>query len=208
MNPSNKSHSSIGGGFYAVVSNLALAAVYFCAAKFGLSLAFLNASVSAVWPPSGIALAILLVSGFRLWPGVFLGAFLANLQTQGTLATSLGVATGNTLEALLGAWLVRRFANGLKAFDQPRDIFRFALLAAVFSTTASATLGVTSLRLGGFIPREQYGAIWFTWWLGDMVGALTVTPLLIAWMTQPMRQILPRRLLEAAGLLLVVALVR
>src|SRR5437867_4272066 len=94
-----------------------LAAVYFCAGVLGLSLAFVNASVSAVWPPTGLALAALLLWGFRLWPGVFVGAFLVNITTQGSVSTTLGIATGNTLEAVLGAWLVGRFAGGLKVFD-------------------------------------------------------------------------------------------
>src|SRR3989442_8037341 len=104
-------------------SILALAAFYFCAGKFGLSLAFVHASASAVWPPTGIALAALLLWGYRLWPGIFLGAFLVNITTQGSLATTLGVAAGNTLESLIGAWLVCRFAGGLKAFGQAKNIF-------------------------------------------------------------------------------------
>src|SRR6266516_5571527 len=91
---------------------LALAAIYFCAGKLGLLLAFVNASVSPVWPPTGIALAALLMWGYRLWPGIFLGAFLVNFTTAGTPVADLGIAAGNTLEALLGAWLVNRYANG------------------------------------------------------------------------------------------------
>src|ERR1043166_5877596 len=91
---------------------LIFAAIYVCSGVFGLSFAFLNRSASAVWPPTGLALAVLLRWGPRLWPGVFMGAFLVNIMTQGSLATSLGIAIGNTLEALSGAWLVCRFANG------------------------------------------------------------------------------------------------
>mgnify|MGYP000246811738 CR=1 FL=1 len=89
-----------------------LAAVYFCAGKLGLKLAFLNQSATAVWPPTGIALAAVLLWGYRVWPGIWLGAFLVNLTTAGTVLTSLGIAGGNTLEPLLGAWLVERFAHG------------------------------------------------------------------------------------------------
>jgi integral membrane sensor domain MASE1 len=113
--------------YYTLAAILALAAVYFGAAKFGLSLAVVNASATAVWPPTGIALAVLLLWGYRLWPGIFLGAFLVNLTTQGTWATTLGIATGNTLEALLGVWLVNQFANGRQAFEKARDIFKFIM---------------------------------------------------------------------------------
>ena len=186
---------------------LVLAAVYFGAAKFGLSLAFVNASATAIWPPTGIALAALLLWGYRLWPGILLGAFLANITTQGTLLTSLGIATGNTLEALLGVWLVNQLANGRHAFEQARDIFKFILLAALVSTALSATFGATSLSLGGFARWNNYVPIWTTWWLGDALSALIVTPLIVIWSTAPFLQWNRRRLLEAAaifaGLLLV-----
>jgi integral membrane sensor domain MASE1 len=122
----------------------ALTAVYFVSGKLGLTLAYFNASASAVWPASGIALAALLVFGYRVWPGVFLGAFLVNITTAGSVATSLGIATGNTLEALVGAYLVNRFANGRHAFDRAQDVFRFAFLAGMSSTAVSATFGLTS----------------------------------------------------------------
>ena len=109
-----------------IIGILVLAAVYYAAGKFGLSLiAFLNRNASAVWPPSGIALAALLLLGQRLWPGVFLGAFLVNVTTQGSLLTSLGIAAGNTLEAVMAAALTCRFAGGLKAFDRTDRALKF-----------------------------------------------------------------------------------
>src|SRR5258708_33524747 len=127
-----------------------LAAVYFIAAKLGLKLAFLHVSATPVWPPTGIALAACLALGFRVWPGGFAGAFLANLTTAGSALTSLGIATGNTLEGAVGAWLVRRLAGGLRSFYRPQDVFQFAALAGLVGTTVSATFGVTSLSLGGY----------------------------------------------------------
>ncbi|PYI99815.1 MAG: two-component hybrid sensor and regulator, partial [Verrucomicrobia bacterium] len=186
---------------------LALAAVYFCAGKFGLSLASLNASASAVWPPSGIALAAVLLGGYRLWPGILLGAFLVNITTQGSVITTGGVAVGNTLEAVSAAWLVHRFAGGLKAFERARNIFKFVLLAAMLSPMLSATFGVTSLCLGHFARWHQYSAIWLTWWLGDMVSDLTIAPLLLVCLARPFIQSTPKRIPEEAGLLLTVALV-
>src|SRR5213596_4229177 len=89
---------------------------YFIAGKFGLLLASLHASASPVWPPTGIALASLLLLGYRAWPAIFVGAFLVNLTTAGNVATSLGIAAGNALEAIAGAWLVERYAGGRRAF--------------------------------------------------------------------------------------------
>src|SRR5213592_532040 len=186
---------------------LAFAAVYFCAAKFGLSLALVNPSASAIWPPTGLALAATLLWGYRLWPGIFLGAFLVNFATPGNPATDLCIAVGNTMEALLGAWLVNRFAHGAKAFDRARDIFRFVLLAAMVSTALSASVGVTSVCLWREARWEQYPAIWFTWWVGDVIGDLIVAPLLLIWLRRPWLPLRPARVKEMAGVLLAVVLV-
>ena len=158
----------------------ALALIYFIAGKLALRLAFLHASASPVWPPAGIALAALLVLGFRVWPAIFVGAFLVNLTTLGNILTSLGIASGNTLEALCGAWLVNRFAGGARVFGRPQDVFKFAL-AALVSTTVSPTFGVSSLAVGGFAQWSSYWPIWLTWWLGDASGVLVIAPLLLLW---------------------------
>ncbi len=157
-----------------------LTLVYFVAGYFSLKLAIVNPSASPVWPPAGIALAALLVFGSRLWPAIFIGAFLVNVTHAGNVFTSLGIAGGNTLEALAGAWLVNRFAGGTQVFERPQNVFKFALAAAV-STMISPLLGVTSLALGGFAPWANYGPVWTTWWLGDASGMLVVTPLLLLW---------------------------
>src|SRR5438093_3564502 len=123
-----------------------LAIIYFVAGKLGLMLASLHASASPVWPPAGIALAALLLLGYRVWPAIFVGAFLVNVTTGGNVATSFAIATGNSLEALAGAWLINRFADGTAAFARPQGVFKFALAAAI-STIISPALGVTSLAL-------------------------------------------------------------
>ena len=179
-----------------------LAAVYLLAAKLGLMLAFVHASATAVWPPTGIALAAFLVFGYRVWPGIFVGAFLAHIATAGSIATSLGIAAGNTLEGVTGAYLVTKFAGGTRAFDRPQDVFRFALLAGVISTMVSPTVGLASLVLGGFADWGDCGAIWLTWWLGDAVGALKVTPLFVLWLMNPRVRWRREQMIEAACLLL------
>ena len=154
--------------------------VYFIVGKFGLMLASFHASASPVFPSAGIALAALLVLGYRVWPGIFIGAFLVNATNAGDVATSLAIATGNTLEALAGAWLVIRFARGKNFCGRPQDVFKFALVAAT-STIVSASFGVTSLVLTGFADWRHYGEIWLTWWLGDATGDLVFTPLVVLW---------------------------
>ena len=175
--------------------------VYFIAGKLGLSLAFLYASASPVWPPAGIALAVLLLLGYRIWPAIFVGAFLVNAMTAGNAATSLAIAVGNTLEAVCGAWLVNRFADGTSVFDRPQGVFKFALAAAV-STVVSPVFGVTSLALGGFADWTNYGAIWLTWWLGDTTGDLLIAPLIILWSVASKRRWNRSQAVEVGVLLL------
>lgn len=163
----------------AIIASLLI--VYFLAGKLGLRLAFNNPSATAVWAPTGIALAACLLIGYWVWPAIFLGAFLTNLLTAGSFATSISIAVGNTLEGVLGAYLINRFAGGRATFDHTRDVFKFAFLAAMISTAVSATSGVTSLAVAGFARWSDYGAVWLTWWLGDAAGDLIVAPLLILW---------------------------
>jgi len=191
---------SVVGKRLAIV--VAVSIVYLGAAKFGLALAFENASASPVWPPTGIALAAVVLFGPYVWPGIWLGAFLANMTNAGTIATSISIAAGNTLEALVGCYLINRFANGRRVFNRPQDVFKFVALAALGSSSVSATVGVTSLALAGFADWSAYGSIWFTWWIGDAVGALIIAPLLILWSPVPPLRWSHPRMFEAVFLLL------
>ena len=165
----------------------ALTIVYYVAAKLGLHLAFLHPSATPVWPPTGIAFAALLLLGSWIWPAIFMGAFLVNLTTAGSVGTSLGIAAGNTLEGLLGYFLLTRVAGGREVFTHVNGIFLFVGLAALASTMVSATVGVTSLAIGGYVDWNSYGTVWSTWWLGDATGALLVTPVIILWALPPHR---------------------
>src|SRR3954453_9597137 len=184
---------------------VALAAVYYGAAKLGLSLAFATPSVTAVWPPTGIALAALVLWDYRLWPGVALGAFLANSWAGVRVYVVLGITAGNTLEALVGAYLLRRFAGFRPSLERVRDVIALAVLGGGVSTTISATVGVTSLIVGGEISAAGSGSVWRTWWLGDMGGDLVVAAALMVAVTHwPFRRA-PGRPLEALGIGLVIA---
>src|ERR1043166_6833639 len=180
---------------------LVLIFIYFVAGKLGLRFASFHASASPVWPPAGIALAAMLLLGYRVWPAIFVGAFLVNATTMGNIATSFGIAAGNTLEAICGAWMVNRFAGGTRVFDRAQDVFIFSL-AAIVSTLLSPTLGVTSLALGGYADWAKYGPIWTTWWLGDAAGDLIVAPLVLLWAIGSTRVWSRRDVIEVSVLLL------
>src|SRR2546429_3243386 len=182
-----------------------LSVFYFIAGKLGLMLASLHASASPVWPPAGIALAALLLLGYRAWPAIFIGAFLVNVTTAGNVATSFAIATGNTLEALVGAWLVNRFAGGTNVFDRLQGVFKFALAAGI-SAIISPAFGVTSLGVAGFADWADDGAIWLTWWLGDVTGDLVFTPLVLLWSVASKRRWNKKEAAEVGALLLLLVL--
>ncbi len=123
----------------------------------------------------------MLLFGYRLWPAVLVGSFIVNLTTAGTIGTSGLIAAGNTLEAVVGVMLARRFAGGLGAFDLVPNIFQFTVFAAIPSTMISATVGVTSLAMAHFVPWSLYGQVWMTWWAGDLAGEMLVAPLIVIW---------------------------
>src|SRR5437870_10630871 len=125
-----------------------VAGLYFLAAKLGLSLSSLNASVSPVWPPTGVAIALVLWLGYRAVPGVLLGALLANyLLTDVAFLTAAGISMGNTLEAITAVYLVRRFAGSRNPFQRALDVLKFVVFAAILSTAVSATIGNLALCL-------------------------------------------------------------
>lgn len=158
-----------------------VALVYALAGKLGLSLAFVNASASAVWPPTGIAIAAVLILGRVALPGIFAGAFIVNATTTGATWSSLAIAVGNTLEAFVAMTLVQRFAGGASAFESPRGALRFMVLAGGVATAVSATVGVAALLAAGLVDAATAPTVWLTWWLGDMAGALVLAPPIVLW---------------------------
>jgi signal transduction histidine kinase len=162
-----------------------LSGVYWGAAALGLRLATVGSSVTLVWPPSGLALAALLLGGIRLWPGVLLGAFVANATTPGVpIAVAAAIATGNTLEAVLGAWLLRR-ARFDSAMARIRDVLLLVFLGAAASTLASATVGLLSLWGGTLLAPAGFARAFRTWWIGDGIGDLIFAAPLLAWGAAP-----------------------
>ena len=176
-----------------------MALAYFGAAKLGLALAFSTPNVTAIWPPAGIAIAALVLFGPRLWLGVALGAFLANVTTDVPLYTTAGITIGNTLEAVVGASLLRR-VGFRPSMRRLRDVFSLFLLSGVVSTAIAATIGVASLELGGEVS-DDLASVWRVWWLGDMGGVLLVAPFILVAVTQWPYRNLPGHPAEAAGLL-------
>ncbi len=189
-----------------VLKILSLAVIYHLAARVGLVMAYVQINVSPVWPPTGIALAALLIFGYNVWPGISLGVLLGSLLTGADLGIAVGITLGNTLEALVGAYLLKRFVHFHNALDRIQDVVGLGLVA-VFSTAISATIGTMTLLLAGRGQWSGLGGLWTTWWIGDLLGALVVAPLLLVWVSPPSFREHRRQYAEGAILLTLLVLV-
>ena len=174
-----------------------LAAAYYVVARFGLTWATVEESVTAIWPPSGLSLAVLLLFGWRLWPGIFVGALFANLDTSATFASAGAIAVGNTCEALAGVALLN-WSGFDKRLGRLSDVLRLILLGALGSPLLAATNGAVQLCLAGLAPWSQFSALWLAWWLGDGLSIMILTPLVLAW-AQPLAWPRPQQVAEAAA---------
>lgn len=195
------------GHFHTLMMVLGIAAAYYVTGRLGLLLAIPPGYATPVWPPSGIALGAILIGGYQGWPGVLLGSWLLNMApsfeaTNGmallksvALPTSIGL--GAAVQAVVGAYLVRRVVGFPNPLSRERDIGAFLGLGGPVSCLTNATVGVTSLLIAGKIPWAASFHNWWTWWIGDTIGVLIVTPLLLSWLAEP-RDIWRRRRLSVA----------
>ena len=169
---------------------LLVAAAYYGAAKLGQTLRY-TASVSAIWPPAGLGIAVLYLWGLRWWPGVLLAELVVNAELllgDGDLpiGSLLGQQTGNMVEIIVGALLLRRLIGPNAAMDRVEQII--GMLVAVGAATAiSATVGTASMVAGGVVDSSGAAEFWRTWWLADTSGGLVVLPLILAWAHDPAR---------------------
>lgn len=181
-----------------------LAVVYHLSARLGLRMAYVQINTSPVWPPSGIALAALLILGSGVWPGISLGVFIGSLITGAPFNVALGITIGNTLEALCGAYLLKLFFRFHNPMDRIQDVVGLAV-CSVFSTSIGTTIGTITLMITGNGDWRGFWGLWSTWWIGDLLGILVVAPLLLVWFSPPRFQLQKRQYVE--GFLLLVPLV-
>ncbi len=182
-----------------------LAAVYLAWAMLGIAAVGVSAPLAPAWSPAGIGLAALLLGGNRLWPGVALGALLAAVWGGVPLGAACTVALANTLEALLGTWLLRRVVGFQLSLERTRDIVGLVTLAAVFASAVGGTIGTTGLWLAGVISGAGWTASWWAWWLRCMMGKLVVTPLVLTWGVRGWSAFRPVRTAEGLGLTVALA---
>src|SRR5262249_16947297 len=161
------------------IAFLVVVAAYVGAARVGLELSVAHGVITPVWPPTGIALAALLLLGPRFWPAIALGAFIANATSgDASIPVAAAIAVGNTLEAVVAVSLLRR-VDFRSTFERAGDVLWFTVIAAFLCTAISATNGVTTLAIAGSSAASPYGSAWVLWWLGDAMGALLVAPAIL-----------------------------
>jgi PAS domain S-box-containing protein len=192
-----------------LVKVIVLAAAYYGAAKLAIWTTSSYGSASVIWPSAGIALAALLLWGYGYWPGIALGAALAAGTSDVGLSTTVAATVESTLEALLAAYLLRRFIGFRNALNRLKDVFSLVVLAALLSPMLSALLGAIGICLGEHVPWSEFGSVWLVWWLGDAIGILVVTPVLLTWL-DPAQPRPPRRQIAESilqlGLLTIIGL--
>ena len=170
-----------------IIAIALVATAYIVFAEIGFSLAYATKQVTAVWPPTGIAVACLLVFGYRIWPGVFLGAFVSNALSHEPLLTAAAIAVGNTMGPVVGVYLLRSIGRFDPALERVSDVVAFVLVASAAAMTVTATNGTLNLALSGIIPWSAFAPTWRLWWTGDAMGVLIFAPLILTWLTPTAR---------------------
>lgn len=175
--------------------NIAVCAAYVLSGIFGMNYAVLGGdTVTAVWPPSGIALAAVVIFGPRVLPATALGSIIVNWRLLGVaptplagLATAVVVGFGVALQVSIGRYFILRFSPSANIFGSTRGVMAFVFLGALLPCIINASIGATALTLAGLSDISGYPLLWLTWYLGDASGMLIFAPFIIIWLTQPLR---------------------
>lgn len=183
---------------------IGLAVVYVLTAEMGLRIEAIGGHATLVWPPAGISVAAILLAGYRVVPGVALGAFAVNVYAGAPIWLALAIACGNTLEACLGSYALRRLARFRTKLEGLYQVLGLVVFAALLSTLVAATIGSVGLRLASKVTSEGWAEAWRTWWVGDALGVLVVAPLLLTLPGTSLAAVPLRRWVEVVALIAVV----
>ena len=184
---------------------IVIATAYFGLAVSGLLVPWINPTATPLWPPTGLALALVLIRGYRIWPAILVGGFFSTAVDGGALSEAVCIALGTPIAALAGAWLINRWSHGRETFATPLGVAKFALMAFVPTAMISATMATVGLVLANDVGLVSPVATWTAWWLADASGTLIIAPVIVLWATKPSRAWSRWRLLETAGVIIVTA---
>ncbi|MBF0486560.1 MAG: CHASE domain-containing protein [Nitrospirae bacterium] len=169
-----------------------VAIVYFVTGRLGLNLAIPPGYATIVWLPSGIALAAVLVYGYRVLPGVWLGSFMTNVLTSFSMDAILGSVTlpaviglGASVQAFAGAYLVKRYIGYPNSLANEKDVIKFFLIIGPISCMVNSLIGPSSMLLLGLISVPNFPFTWWNWWVGDSIGGMIVTPIILIFKGEP-----------------------
>jgi integral membrane sensor domain MASE1 len=184
---------------------VAIATAYFGLAVSGLLIPWINPTATPLWPPTGLALALMLIRGYRIWPAILVGAFFSTVVGGGGLSEAGCIALGTPIAALAGAWLINRWSHGRETFATPLGVAKFALIAFAPTAMISATMAIVGLVLANDVGLASPVAKWTARWLADASGTLLIAPVIVLWATKPSRAWSRWSLLETAGVVIVTA---
>jgi PAS domain S-box-containing protein len=188
-----------------ILELFAIAGAYFGLAVSGLLIPWINSTATPLWPPTGLALALMLIRGYRIWPAIFVGGFFSTAVGGGALSEAACIALGTPTAALAGAWLIDRWSHGRETFATPLGVAKFALIAFAPTALISATVATAGLVLANDVGLASLIATWTVRWLADAGGTLIVTPVIVLWATKPSRAWSRWSPLETAGVIIVTA---
>ncbi|MGV7212466.1 MASE1 domain-containing protein [Bradyrhizobium sp. UFLA05-112] len=190
-----------------MVELLLVAAIYLGLAESALLLPTINPTATPLWPPTGFALALVLLRGYRIWPAILVGSVSPYLMTGRSLLESGSVGIGPLLAAFVGTWLIRRWSNGRQTFSSSSGIARFTIISFVPTTVMSSAIVVAGFILANTLNPSDSVVTWLTWWLADAVGTLVIAPVVVLWAMERLRSSSKWNLLESIAVSALVSII-
>src|SRR5260221_4009237 len=164
-----------------------VAASYIGLAESALLLPAINPAATPLWPPTGFALALVLLRGYRIWPAILVGSLSPYLMAGRSLLELGSVGIGTLLAAFAGTWLISRWSNGHQTFGVPSSIAKFAIISFAPTTMISSTIAMAGFILANKSSFSDSVVTWLTWWLADAAGTLAIDPVVVPWTIEPSR---------------------
>src|SRR2546425_5884246 len=184
-----------------------VAASYIGLAESALLLPAINPAATPLWPPTGFALALVLLRGYRIWPAILVGSLSPYLMTGRSLLELGSVGIGTLLGAFAGTWLISRWTNGHQTFGTPSNIAKFAIISFAPTTMISSSIAVTGFILANTLSFSDSVVTWLTWWLADAAATLVITPVVVLWAIMPLRRFSKWNLLESVAVSILVSVI-
>ena len=190
-----------------LVELLIIAAIYGGFAESARFLPAINPTATPLWPPTGLALALVLLRGYRIWPAILVGALGPYLTADRPLLECGAVGIGALLAAFAGTWLISRWSNGRQTFDTPAGIAKFAIISFAPTAVISSAIALAGFIFANKLTSSDSVVTWVTWWLADAAGTIVIVPVVVLWAMMPFRSFSKWSLLESITLFILVSVI-